>query len=88
MVVLNLTSLAGQTLGRWARLGNLELDHHQSFRRAERTVDDLSANQCQSNDGVKVTSLSVSPSAVPEPATFGWRAWRWLGWGWFGAGGA
>ncbi len=68
----NLTSLAGQSLNTLGAASGtsssttINLSGVQSIRSVI-----FSARVGQSDDGVKVTSLSVNPSAVPEPATFG-----------------
>lgn len=68
----NLTSLAGQSLNSLGAPSGtsgsttINLSGVQSVRSVI-----FSPNQYQTSDGVKVTSLSVSPSPVPEPATFG-----------------
>jgi hypothetical protein len=68
----NVTSLAGLSLNSLglasgtAGSTSINLSGVQSVRSVI-----FSAAQNQSNDGVKVTSLSVQPAPVPEPATFG-----------------
>jgi hypothetical protein len=68
----NLTTLTGQTLSSLGAASGtsssttISLPGSQSVRSII-----FSTNQTQTNDGVKVTSLSVQSAAVPEPATFG-----------------
>jgi len=68
----NLTSLTGQSLNSLGAPSGTSSSTTINLPGVQ-TVQSVifSARQGQSNDGVKVTSLSVTPSAVPEPATFG-----------------
>ena len=68
----NLTSLTGQSLNSLGAPSGTSSSTTINLSGVQ-TVQSVifSARQGQSNDGVKVTSLSVTPSAVPEPATFG-----------------
>jgi len=68
----NLTSLTGQSLNSLGAASGTSSSTTINLSGVQ-TVQSVifSARQGQSNDGVKVTSLSVTPSAVPEPATFG-----------------
>ena len=68
----NLTSLTGQslnTLGAPSGTSSSTTINLSGVQSVSSVI--FSARVGQSDDGVKVTSLSVNPSPVPEPATFG-----------------
>jgi hypothetical protein len=68
----NLTSLAGQSLNSLGAPGGTSSSTTINLSGVQSVQSVIfSARQGQSDDGVKVTSLSLTPSAVPEPATFG-----------------
>jgi hypothetical protein len=78
----NLTSLTGQSLNSLGAPSGTSSSTTINLSGVQ-TVQSVifSARQGQSNDGVKVTSLSVTPSAVPEPATFGMAGMALIGLG-------
>ncbi len=70
----NLTSLTGQslnTLGAPSGTSSSTTISLPGVQSVQSVIFSVSSAPGQTNDGVKVTSLSVTPSAVPEPATFG-----------------
>ncbi|MGH9646888.1 MAG: PEP-CTERM sorting domain-containing protein, partial [Bryobacteraceae bacterium] len=70
----NLTSLTGQslnTLGAPSGTSSSTTINLSGVQTVSSIIFSVSSAPGQTNDGVKVTSLSVNSSAVPEPATFG-----------------
>ena len=78
----NLTSLSGQSLNSLGAPSGTSSSTTINLPGVQ-TVQSIifSARQGQTNDGVKVTGLSVTPSAVPEPATFGMAGMALIGLG-------
>ena len=70
----NLTSLTGQSLnslGAPSGTSSSTTINLSGVQSVQSVIFSVSSARGQDNDGVKVTSLSVNPSAVPEPATVG-----------------